>query len=252
MISVQSLLTKWFGTLRGALKMANNTDLPRERLLTQLRGSGIEIGALHRPVSAPHLSIRYVDRLTRAELYEAYPELRDLPIVESDILDDAETLASVRDDTQDFVIANHVIEHMRNPVAALLNWRRVLRPGGRLFMAVPDKHLTFDRERAITPLAHVVEDYLHPDAQRDRQAFVDFALYVSCRVFHVRPESEAEAFAGELAAKNYSIHFHVWDKPAFDELLEYMERGIHDWRMRVIDSEPAMVDEFAYVMERQA
>jgi SAM-dependent methyltransferase len=234
------------------MKMARHTGLPRERLLKHLRGSGIEIGALHRPVPASHLSIRYVDRLKRAQLYDAYPELKELPVVETDILDDAETLATIPDDTQDFVIANHVIEHMRNPLAALLSWRRVLKPHGRLFMAVPDKHLTFDREREITPLSHVIDDYLRPDRDRDHQAFLDFALFVSCRVFHVRPEGEAKVFADELAAKNYSIHFHVWDKPAFDDLLRYMERNLLDWRMRSIDTMPTLGDEFAYVLEKQA
>ena len=119
-------------------------------------------------------------------------------------------------------------------------------------MAVPDKHSTFDREREITPLTHVIDDYLHPDQDRDRQAFLDFALFVSCRVFHVRPENEAEAFADELAAKNYSIHFHVWDQPAFDELLRHMERNLPDWHMRTVDTMPTQVDEFAYVIEKQA
>lgn len=57
------------------------------------------------------------------------------------------------------MIANHFLEHCENPIKAFLNMLRVLRPGGILFLAVPDKRHTFDRDRPVTPLAHLVRDY---------------------------------------------------------------------------------------------
>ncbi|MCC6219666.1 MAG: methyltransferase domain-containing protein [Deltaproteobacteria bacterium] len=230
--------------------MAEETRKGREHLLGFLSGVGIEIGALHRPVYAPHLNIRYVDRLTRDELFECYPELRGQSIVETDILDNAESLGTIRECSQDFVIANHVIEHMRNPISSLLNWQRVLKQGGKLFLAVPNKHTTFDQEREITSLQHVLDDYVNPSESRDFQAFLDFSKYVSCRFFKVKPESDFESFAKELEAKDYSIHFHVWDKPAFDQLLAHMERSFSAWRLKILDYADAAVDEFVYVLVR--
>lgn len=232
------------------MEMAEETRKGREHLLGFLSGVGIEIGALHRPVYAPHLNIRYVDRLTRDELFECYPELRGQSIVETDILDNAESLGTIRECSQDFVIANHVIEHMRNPISSLLNWQRVLKQGGKLFLAVPNKHTTFDQEREITSLQHVLDDYVNPSESRDFQAFLDFSKYVSCRFFKVKPESDFESFAKELEAKDYSIHFHVWDKPAFDQLLAHMERSFSAWRLKILDYADAAVDEFVYVLVR--
>lgn len=37
----------------------------------------------------------------------------------------------------DLLIASHVLEHMHNPVAALLEWKELLKPGGQLLLAVP-------------------------------------------------------------------------------------------------------------------
>lgn len=56
------------------------------------------------------------------------------------VLDDAATLASVPDATYDLVYASHVAEHIpiAQVVAAVRNWVRVCKPGGRLFIAVPD------------------------------------------------------------------------------------------------------------------
>jgi len=44
----------------------------------------------------------------------------------------------VRDDTFDFIYASHVLEHVFNPVKALIEWKRVLKPAGRLILIMPD------------------------------------------------------------------------------------------------------------------
>lgn len=223
----------------------------REEFLKLLTGSGIEIGPLHRPCVVPHLTVKYVDRLSKADLLDQYPELAEHPIVEADILDDAETLSTIDQDSQQFVIANHVIEHMANPILALENWARVLKPGGRLFLAVPDKNTSFDVERPITELSHIIEDYKSPSLERDYRHFEDFAHYVSCRQFKVRPENESKQFAKELFDKNYSIHFHVWDFPAFNDVLQYMQEA-RAWPMKLIASRDTIGQEFLFVAERKA
>ena len=221
----------------------------REGYLKLLTGSGIEIGALHRPCVVPHLKVKYVDRLSKQDLLKQYPELTGLPIVEADILDDGQKLATLADGSQDFVIANHVIEHMASPIEALLNWGRVLRKGGRLFVAAPDKRYTFDKARDITPLEHVIEDYRAPSAERDFEHFLEFALYVSCRTFNVKPEAEYKEFAQYLWDINYSIHYHVWDFKAFFNLLKWMSTELK-WDMHIIGSMKPVHDEFIFVFEK--
>lgn len=222
----------------------------RAYYLGLLSGEGIEIGALQNPAHAPHLRVRYVDRLPRAALLEQYPELRGQPVVDPDILDDAESLEAIATASQDFVIANHVIEHMANPIRALIAWSRVLRPGGRLFLAVPDKRFTFDKARPCTTLDHLIEDYEHPSPERDREHFIEFAREVSCRVFNARPIEEAEAYAEELIRINYSIHYHVWDDAGFNLLLDTMAQRYQAWEMRVLDAMPAKGNEFIIVLEK--
>jgi SAM-dependent methyltransferase len=223
----------------------------REELLSLLRGSGIEIGALHRPCHVPHLNVSYVDRLTPEELRAQYPELSELPLVPVDVVDDAHTLAKFEDGSLDFVLANHVIEHMANPLLALSSWARVLKPGGRLFLAVPERSLTFDATRPITPWEHLVDDYLSPSDVRDFEHFLEFALHVSCRFFKVRPESEYTEFAKELWEKQYSIHYHVWDFALFSEVLDRCSTILPSWRMRRLGEAPPVIDEFIFVLEAQ-
>jgi SAM-dependent methyltransferase len=47
----------------------------------------------------------------------------------------------VEDEKYDTVFSSHCIEHMRNPLEALLNWYRVLKPGGYLIVLAPEEDL---------------------------------------------------------------------------------------------------------------
>ena len=125
-----------------------------------LSGEGIEVGALHAPLEVPPgVKVHYVDRMPVSELRKQYPELAAVNVVEADIVDNGETLSSIADNSWDFVIANHMIEHCQNPIGTLENFLRVLKPGGLVYMGVPDKRYTFDIDRPLTSLDHLIRDY---------------------------------------------------------------------------------------------
>ncbi len=224
----------------------------RDQFLMLLQGRGIEIGALHRPCPVPHLDVQYVDCLTKEELLEHYPELKELPLVTPDIIDNAETLKTISSQSKDFVIANHVIEHMRDPIGALHSWSRVLNKGGKLFLAVPDKHTSFDSNRSLTTIEHLEKDFSNPSKERDFEHFKEFSLEVSCKTFNVKPISEAEEFAKHLQEINYSIHFHVWDYESFNLFLKNTLNKYHDLSLRIIAQRGAESQEFIYVLEKVA
>jgi len=54
---------------------------------------------------------------------------------------DAQLLNSISDNFFDFVHSSHCLEHMVEPIVALNNWLRVLRPGGHLIILIPDEDL---------------------------------------------------------------------------------------------------------------
>jgi SAM-dependent methyltransferase len=187
-----------------------------------VQGSGIEIGALHNPLRVPRgVDVRYVDRMTVPELREQYPELAAEPLVDVDVIDDGERLESIADGTQDFVIANHFLEHSQDPLRALANMFRVLREGGVLYLAVPDKRFTFDSKRPPTPLVHVLDDYRHGPERSRRGHFEEWA-----RLVDDVPESEVQARVEVLLARDYSIHFHVWTQTDALELLLAVRREL--------------------------
>jgi predicted SAM-dependent methyltransferase len=205
----------------------------RKRIANRyLSGEGIEIGALHNPLPLPQSArVRYVDRLPVSGLRAHYPELEHEALVQVDILDDGERLATIADSSLDFVVANHFLEHTQDPVRTLLNAFRVLRPGGVLYLAVPDKRYTFDRDRAVTPLDHLLRDFHEGPQVSRRDHFQEWARLV-VRV----PEDEVGRRAEQLMQQDYSIHYHVWTRREMLDLLTAVrERFDLDFDVELIE-----------------
>lgn len=59
-------------------------------------------------------------------------------------------LHGVANGTFGLVFASHVLEHFMDPIATLLEWDRVLAPGGILLLVLPFAPKTYDRLRAPT------------------------------------------------------------------------------------------------------
>ncbi len=195
-----------------------------------LRGSGIEVGALHNPLQVPNwVTVQYVDRLSVPDLKQQYPELADLNLVEVDILDDGERLTTIAAASQDFVIANHFIEHCQDPIRAIENALRVLKPGGILYMGVPDKRFTFDQHRAVTSIEHLLKDY-HEGPEWSRELhFLDYAKFASLGYTTAAEGQDDPRIAAEahrLMAMDYSIHFHVWTQAEILELLTVLQQQL--------------------------
>jgi SAM-dependent methyltransferase len=64
------------------------------------------------------------------------------------------------DDSEDFVLSSHVIEHCPNFVKAMLEWYRIIKPGGYLYMITPLRDASpADRDRPLTTWDHMVADF---------------------------------------------------------------------------------------------
>lgn len=199
--------------------MVDVYQVRKELAVQYISGEGIEVGALHAPLEVSEgTNVHYVDRMSAADLRKQYPELSAVNLVDPDIVDDGEKLSKIQDNVWDFVIANHMIEHCQNPIDAIQNFLRVLKEDGILYMGVPDKRYTFDLDRPLTDLDHLVRDYKEGPEWSKQSHYQEYA----CLVDKV-PEEQVAARMKLLLDMDYSIHFHVWQPDSFLEMLSYCQ-----------------------------
>jgi SAM-dependent methyltransferase len=157
--------------------------------------------------------VTYVDRVPNDVLRRHYPELDENEFVPVSVLSQAEDLASFADASLDFIVAIHLLEHVEDPIAAFREFERVLRHGGTLYLALPDKRKTFDRRRTVTPPDHIFDEHDRAlTTQHRRSHYLEWS-----RLVEGNEGPEAEQRADELPDMSYSIHFHVWTPDAFVE-----------------------------------
>jgi ubiquinone/menaquinone biosynthesis C-methylase UbiE len=72
---------------------------------------------------------------------------------------DGSALVDVPDSTYDVLFSAHNLEHFANPIKALKEWQRVLRPNGALILVLPNYRETFDHLRAPTSVDHMFDDF---------------------------------------------------------------------------------------------
>ena len=180
-----------------------------------LRGEGLEIGAFEHPAHVPKgCRVCYADVITPAQAAERFPEIDAGKLVPLDYVVDLDTdgLAAIATGSLDFVIACHVIEHVANPGRLVAEMVRVVKIGGYVVIAAPDRDFTFDRRRAETSLA-TLEGYFRqgraPVGPEDYREMIDA----------VHPELVDKGFAGvEEALKEYHRrreHLSVWTAAGF-------------------------------------
>lgn len=181
-----------------------------------LRGSGIEFGALNAPLDVPDgVKIAYAD-LQDNDYYIELATRQYGHVTTPNIIADIEVMDGIADSSVDFVVANQVIEHVENPLRALRTISRVLRPGGIAFISLPDKRFSFDRKRAITPLAHFIKDYEQGPEWSRPEHYDDWVHLAE----GFDGETRRERAAGMLG-RRANIHFHVWDFDAMAQFFAY-------------------------------
>lgn len=225
----------------------------RTTLAGWLTGRGLELGALHQPLPVPDgVHVDYVDRLSVSDLRQQYPELATLDLVPVSHIGSAEDLSGIPDGSIDFVIACHVLEHIEDPTRALREIHRVLRVGGLFYCALPEPRVTFDREREMTTVDHLVSDHPAGRASR-RDHFVDWVETVERhQPWWATTQPDVEDRVQALLDMDYSIHFHVW-RP--DTFLDYLgavrkQEGIVFELVDFAGCNPAMDNEFIFILRK--
>jgi SAM-dependent methyltransferase len=201
--------------------MSDHKTIRADVALRFLRGNGIEIGALDFPLRLPRgAQVLYVDYLDEAGLREVHSSTlrQERPLVVPDVVDDGARLESFAYASLDFVVANHMLEHVEDPIAALEHQLRVLMPGGVLYLTLPDARETFDAPRDRTTTEHLLRDHREGPQVSRREHYEECARHIEGH----RDETLAERVR-QMESEHLHPHFHVWEPITFAGFLAMLD-----------------------------
>lgn len=251
----------------------------RQRFLRQhldiARLDGLEIGGLDRPLVPPASidppgRIRFADHLDTDGLKEKYaadPAVDTRAIVPVSFVVQDQTLAdAVADARFDYVVASHVIEHVPDLIGWLGDIFGLLKPGGHLYLVVPDKRFTFDHRRPVSTPGQFVAAHLAGRKTPDPGALFDhFALATANRPHQMwqgdfedgafdKPGDVALALnaAREGAQGRYiDTHVSAFTPASFFQALKILiDAGLVDFEVAAFEDTREMALEFLVLLRR--
>lgn len=223
----------------------------------------LEIGPGHEPFPvADGATVTYADKSVEGGRDQTWPELEGAPRgpdADVDVDLDVGGLRAFDDESFDAVVASHVLEHLADPIAAIGEIHRVLRPGGLAAIVMPDRHRTFDRVREPTTLAHLLHEHDRGITEVDDEHIRGFCEAIWAQEpIHPEPvrswHDPAALDAGRYDLhRRRSIHVHCWSADEFIVLLSGLVAGGLGWELvdqfLAEDSEPASI-EFGVLLRR--
>jgi SAM-dependent methyltransferase len=132
---------------------------------------------------------------------------------------DGSALVIVPDSTYDVLLSSHNLEHFANPVKALKEWQRVLKPTGALVLVLPYYRGTFDHRRQPTSVDHMFHDFEQNTGEDDLTHLPEILEKHDLRK-DLAAGSLQEFHARSLDnLSNRCLHHHVFDERNGRELL---------------------------------
>lgn len=134
---------------------------------------------------------------------------------------EASELNNVKQDSYDFILSCHSLEHVANPIKAIKNWNKALKEKAKIILVLPDKNFTFDHKRPYTTFDHLMKDYNNDTSEYDTSHFNEiFQLHDISKDSNIKNADELRIRAKD----NYSnrcIHHHVFNMELLVKLLSY-------------------------------
>lgn len=192
-----------------------------------VHGKGLEIAGLHNPwptCETNDSTVIQLDLFPTSKLRAQYPEMRERSFVQVQILDDGNYLKAIADNSMDFLFSSHVLEHMENVVAAVMNWLRVVKPGCPVLMAIPQKNNQIDMNREVTPFSHIWYEWKDGLVALERTRPLHYEEYFKV-VDHLHGLNLSHRICEAMKEKPH-IHWHCWDVFGIQALFEEIKSRV--------------------------
>ena len=144
------------------------------------------------------------------------------------IISDGSNLPMIADGKYDFLLSCHSIEHIANPIKAINEWKRIIKDNGYILLVVPHKDTTFDHNRPVTKLEHLVADFENNTGEDDTTHFEEVITLHDIAMDYGTEDIASLKIRTADNFNNRCVHQHVFNTPLVVKLSDYLNLKILD------------------------
>ncbi|MBS1745664.1 MAG: methyltransferase domain-containing protein [Bacteroidetes bacterium] len=131
-------------------------------------------------------------------------------------------LTAIPSDHYDFLLASHCLEHFANPLKALKEWQRVIKPGGVILLVLPEKSTIFDHRRPVTTFEHLLWDFKNDVDESDLTHLEEI---LRLHDLSMDPGAGDAANFKQRSLENFKyrcLHHHVFDFALLEQMFHQL------------------------------
>jgi len=134
---------------------------------------------------------------------------------------EANQIFMARDKSYEFVLSSNCLEHLANPISAIIEWARILKSSGYLILVLPNKISNFDHKRKVTSFEHLLNDYKNNITEDD---LTHLSEILTLHDLSLDPAAGTTIEFENRSKNNFQnrcLHHHVFDNKLAFECLEF-------------------------------
>ena len=127
----------------------------------------------------------------------------------------------IKDNSYDFLLSCNNLEHIANPISAMLEWKRVIRNKGYILLILPNKIANFDHRRPYTTFEHLQNDFKNQLEETDPTHLEEILI-----LHDLKRDPQARPFDKfrkrcENNYENRCMHHHVFDQDLLKKMATF-------------------------------
>jgi SAM-dependent methyltransferase len=212
-----------------------------KKLVNLENSEGLEIGACDLPTVTKEVGkCEFADFRSAEEIVHLWNLPREAVMPVKYILQRDSKVHLQIDKKFDFVVLCHVIEHIPNVISYILDLHNLLKPGGLIIIACPDKRRTFDASRPSTTIEHLLDDYYNNCNYPSLEHILEFSKVASDDLRQKSIESPKEFYGwgcDNFESGLADAHCHVWTDGEFFTQIKYLIDGDIIEGLKIVDKQ---------------
>tara|TARA_Y100000022_G_scaffold185488_1_gene181330 strand:+ start:567 stop:1373 length:807 start_codon:yes stop_codon:yes gene_type:complete len=206
----------------------NPSNTQRKIIANLCRGDCIEIGALSSPGWFPFAtSIKYADIHKSNEAKEALEKIgyfgyHQRKFVDVSIIFNPEKapLEKITSNSIDTIYSSHSLEHSPNPIAALIDYLRVVKKNGIVYTIIPNKNFTYDKKRKSTDINYLIQKYHSNNWSYNIEEYRD--VFLNTESHEVYDNKSDKDIINAFKENSGHHHIYVYDEKNTLQLINFV------------------------------
>ena len=138
-------------------------------------------------------------------------------------ISEATKISKIKSCAYDFLLSSNCLEHIANPLKAIKEWKRTIKPGGYMVLILPNHKSNFDHKRPVTKFSHIEKDYKNDMSEKDTTHLQEILKLHDLSRDPGLLTYESFKLRSKENFINRCLHHHVFDLNLIIKMLKYFK-----------------------------